>query len=56
MFEINESTDHYLSTVYNVKENGCIVAVAYSLKDAEIVKEALEKARAEEANHDRCSW
>ena len=56
MFEINESTDHYLNTVYNVRENGFIVAVAYSLKDAEIVKEALEKARAEEAKYDRCSW
>ena len=56
MFEINESTDHYLSTVYNIRENGCTVAVAYSLKDAEIVKEALEKARAEEAKHDGYSW
>ena len=56
MFEINESTDHYLSTIYNIRENGHIVAVAYSLKDAKIVKEALEKARVDEAKRDGYWW
>lgn len=47
-FKIVESTDHFLQTVYRIEEDGHLVAKAYMLKDAEIVKAALEKAREEE--------
>ena len=52
---IEETTDHYLQTVYRIKDGWKRVAEVYSMKDAEVVKEALEKAREEEEKNDY-SW
>ena len=46
--KIVESTDHFLDTIYRIEEDGHCVAIAYAIKDAEVIKEALEKARIEE--------
>lgn len=41
--EIVETTDHYLLTVYRVYDGDRRVAEAYTTRDAEVIKAALEK-------------
>ena len=51
--EIVESTDHFLQTIYRVKDGISTIAICYNQKDAEIVKAALEEARKED---NRITW
>lgn len=46
--EIVESTDHFLQTVYHIRDGISIRAICYSYKDAETVRAALEDARKKE--------
>lgn len=46
--EIVETTDHFLQTVYRVYEEGCRVAEAYTKRNAEVIKAALEKYKEEQ--------
>ena len=41
--EIVETTDHFLQTVYRVYDGGCRMAEAYTKRNAEVIKAALEK-------------
>ena len=41
--EIVETTDHYLQTVYRVYDGVRRMAEAYTKRDAEVIKAALEK-------------
>ena len=41
--EIVETTDHYLLTVYRIYDGGNRKAEAYTKRDAEVIKAALEK-------------
>lgn len=41
--EIVETTDHYFQTVYRVYDGGRRMAEAYTKRDAEVIKAALEK-------------
>ena len=41
--EIVETTDHFLQTVYRVYDGVRLVAKAYTKRDAEVIKGALEK-------------
>lgn len=54
--EIIETTDRYYLTVYNIEENGRIIGVMYSRKDAETVKAALEKERIEQSKNSFSHW
>lgn len=41
--EIVETTDHFLQTVYRVYDGVRRMAAAYTKRDAEVIKAALEK-------------
>lgn len=45
--EIEETTDHYLQTVYRIYDSGRRMAEAYLKRDAEVIKAALEKDKEE---------
>lgn len=53
---IRESTDHFLQTVYIVEEGQHRVAELYTLHDAEVVKAAIEKDRAERERERDENW
>lgn len=46
--EIVETTDHFLQTVYRVYDGGCRMAEAYTKRNAEVIKAALEKDKEEQ--------
>lgn len=50
--EIVETTDHFLQTVYRVYDGGRRMAEAYTKRDAEVIKAALEKNKEERAREE----
>lgn len=50
--EIVETTDHYLLTVYSIYDGDRCMAEAYSKRDAEVIKAALEKDKEERAREE----
>ena len=50
--EIVETTDHYLLTVYRIFDGGNRMAEAYTKRDAEVIKAALEKDKEERAREE----
>ena len=50
--EIVETTDHYLLTVYRIYDGGNRMAEAYTKRDAEVIKAALEKDKEERAREE----
>lgn len=50
--EIVETTDNYLLTVYRIYDGGNRMAEAYSKRDAEVIKAALEKDKEERAREE----
>lgn len=53
--EITQVTNEYFMTEYHVKDGLHTVAITYTFKDANIVKNALESARAQEQK-DEDAW
>ncbi len=50
--EIVETTDHYLLTVYRIYDGERRMAEAYTKRDAEVIKAALEKDKEERAREE----
>lgn len=54
--EIVETTDHYLLTVYRVFDGGRRMAEAYTKRDAEVIKAALEKDKKQREREETAYW
>ena len=57
--EIVETTDHFLQTVYRIYDGVQRMAEAYTKRDAEVIKEALEKdkeKREREESYYKSEW
>ena len=50
--EIVETTDHFLQTVYRIYDGDHRMAEAYTKRDAEVIKAALEKDKEERAREE----
>lgn len=54
--EIVETTDHFLLTVYRVFDGDRRMAEAYTKRDAEVIKAALEKDKEEREREEAYYW
>ena len=54
--EIVETTDHFLQTVYRVYDGDRRMAEAYTKRDAEVIKAALENDKEERAKEENAYW
>ena len=53
--EIVETTDHFLQTVYRVYDGVRLMAEAYTKRNAEVIKAALEKDK-EKREHEESAY
>ena len=56
MMEIVETTDHFLQTVYRVYEGTHRLAEAYTKRDAEVIKRALEEDKKNREREENSRW
>lgn len=54
--EIVETTDHFLQTVYRVYDGMRRMAEAYTKRDAEVIKAALEKDKEKREREESSYW